>query len=523
MKKILILEKTGKQLVSAGYTKCNQEKYNQYKADTTNYQTAISDDGKYYFKKKKETAAPTEPRPTEPKADEKKKDEKPYSEVKLPFTKTSESDAFRAWLLSKFPSYGEESKMSKSLTVAKPPSDYKTSEALKNAYYEKGEMYEKWVKGGGKVDPKTFKVIDGTYTPTTEKDKTIDKTTEVTTLTKMKGCKGWFSNNPFKDLSDNDAIRNQLVGNFIKFYQEQTFDTMLGIPSGKCGVQPKHPREWLQEVVYDEDGQPMYAWQNPVVKNIAEKETTWTSTSTGGEINRTTWFEKWNIDREKHKQVDRFKTVQNVSSPSTNNNSIPQDLKKLKSTAEYINNLELDEVNKSICGQLASLSKKYNNTDKDINAAIETCRAEFPRMVFGESIENKITGKLKLMKENKNLSETITNKIKSKKYEKTLVGLSEQFNKQNYRKFFDTLTKFRNNNINEATNAEFEKSFDVIFKGKETEFKNRAIEYILGKLEVSPSSQLGKNIKSELDRIPAKDMFKNEYDVPEAISKAIES
>jgi hypothetical protein len=32
MKKILILEKTGEELVSAGYTKCTLEKYNQYKA-----------------------------------------------------------------------------------------------------------------------------------------------------------------------------------------------------------------------------------------------------------------------------------------------------------------------------------------------------------------------------------------------------------------------------------------------------------------------------------------------------------
>jgi hypothetical protein len=144
-------------------------------------------------------------------------------------------------------------------------------------------------------------------------------------------------------------------------------------------------------------------------------------------------------------------------------------------------------------------------------------------MDIPESLENKITGKLKLMKENKSLSESITNKIKSKKYEKTLGGLSEQFDKQNYRKFFDTLTKFRNNNINEATNSEFEKSFDVIFQGKESEFKNRAIEYILGKLEVSPSSELGKSIKSELDRVPAKDIFRYESSVPDAVSKAVET
>jgi hypothetical protein len=524
MKKILILEKTGEQLVSAGYTKCNQEKYNQYKADTTNYQTAISDDGKYYFKKKKETAAPTEPKADEPKADEKKKDVKSYSEVKLPFTKTSESDAFRAWLLSKFPDYGDKTKMAK-LSVDKAPSTYKTSNALKNAYFDKGDEYVKWVAGGGKVDPSTFAVTDGTYVPPSPT--TTTTTTTTVQNTKMKGCKGWFSSdNPFKSLSDNDSVRNQLVSNFIKFYQEQTADIMLGIPSGKCGVEPKHPSRWIQEVFYDEDGQPMYAWQNPVIKNIAEKKTSWTSTSTGGQINTTTWFEKWNIDREKKKQVDRFNTVQNSNATSTNNSSsknngsITQDLKQLKIASDYVTNIKL---NRQSCRKLAELSKGYNNKNNDINAAIEACRGKFENMAFGESLENKITGKLKLMKENKSLSESITNKIKSKKYEKTLGGLSEQFDKQNYRKFFDTLTKFRNNNINEATNTEFEKSFDVIFQGKETEFKNRAIEYILGKLEVSPSSELGKSIKSELDRVPAKDMFRNEYDVPEAISKAIET
>ena len=126
------------------------------------------------------------------------------------------------------------------------------------------------------------------------------------------------------------------------------------------------------------------------------------------------------------------------------------------------------------------------------------------------------------MKENKSLNESITNKIKSKKTEKTLSYLSEEFNKQNYRKFFDSLNKLKNNSINEATNSEFEKSFDVIFKGKENEFKNRAIEYILNKLEVSPTSELGMNIKSELDRVPAKDMFTNEYDISDSVTAAIE-
>jgi hypothetical protein len=138
-----------------------------------------------------------------------------------------------------------------------------------------------------------------------------------------------------------------------------------------------------------------------------------------------------------------------------------------------------------------------------------------------ESIENKIIGKLKLMKENKQLIGKVSDKLKTKKLEK----ITENFFKQNYRKFFDTYSKYvkSNNMISEATNSEFEKSFDVIFQGKESEFKNRAIEYILGKLEVSPSSELGKSIKSELDRVPAKDIFRYESAVPEAVSKAVET
>ena len=513
MKKILILEKTGEELVSAGYTKCTLEKYNQYKADTTNYQTAISDGGKYYFKKK--TASPPPP-PTEPKDDSEKKDEKPYLKVKLPFKTTADSDAFRAWLLSKFPDYGDKTKMV-SLSVDKAPSAYKTSNALKNAYNDKGAEYVKWVAGGGKVDPTTFAVTDGTYTPSNTT--TTTTTTDVITVqnNKMKGCKGWFSGNPFKDLSDNDSIRNQLVGNFIKFYQEQTADITLGIPSGKCGVQPKQPREWIQEVFYDEDGQPMYAWQNPVVKNIAEKQTTWTSTSTGGEINRTTWFEKWNIERQKSKQVDRFKTIQTPNASLTTNSSVAKDLEGLKLAA---GNARINPSREN-CKVLFRQTKGYNNTDKVINSSIEVCRSKFPRLeIPTESLENKITGKLKLMKENKQLTEKVSDKLKTKKLEK----ISENFFKQNYRKFFDTYSKHMksNNMISEATNDEFSKSFDVIFKGKEEEFKNRAIEYIISKLEINPSSPLAGEIKNELGKTPAKDLFTNEYDIPEAVTNAIE-
>ena len=510
MKKILILEKTGEQLVSAGYTKCNQEKYNQYKADTTNYQTAISDDGKYYYKKKKETAAPTEPRPTEPRPTEPKADEKPYLKVKLPFTKTAESDAFRAWLLSKFPDYGDKTKMAK-LSVDKAPSTYKTSNALKNAYFDKGAEYVKWVAGGGKVDSKTFAVTDGTYTPTTNKTTGEELTTK---KIKRMGCKNVGDTSRFKTLSSDDSQRNDFVRDFLSWWKRK-FNKIFFVPDGKCGMNPRTISSWIYGVLYDENGDEYYAWQDENINNLANVKDT---TEEGDE---TTYFDMWLRDRELNirAQEEKRKEIQTkYGNNTTQNTSVVKDFEGLKLAA---GNAKINPTRQN-CKVLFQQTKGYNNTDKTINATIETCRSKFPLMDIPESLENKITGKLKLMKENKSLSESITNKIKSKKYEKTLGGLSEQFNKQNYRKFFDTLTKFRNNNINEATNSEFEKSFDVIFQGKETEFKNRAIEYILGKLEVSPSSELGKNIKSELDKVSAKDMFRNEYDVPEAITNAIQ-
>ena len=453
--------------------------------------------------------ASTTPKPVE--TEKEKKDVKSYSEVKLPFTKTSESDAFRAWLLSKFPDYGDKTKMAK-LSVDKAPSTYKTSNALKNAYFDKGAEYVKWVAGGGKVDSKTFAVTDGTYIPDINKTTEVEKTTK---KIKRMGCKNVGDTSRFKTLSSDDSQRNDFVRDFLSWWKKK-FNKIFFVSDGKCGMNPRTVSSWIYGVLYDENGDEYYAWQDENINNLANVKDT---TEEGDE---TTYFDMWLKDRELNirAQEEKRKELRNkYGNENEKEISVVKDFEGLKLAA---GNAKINPTRQN-CKVLFQQTKGYNNTDKTINATIETCRSKFPLMDIPESLENKITGKLKLMKENKSLSESITNKIKSKKYEKTLGGLSEQFDKQNYRKFFDTLTKFRNNNINEATNTEFEKSFDVIFQGKETEFKNRAIEYILGKLEVSPSSELGKSIKSELDGVPAKDMFRNEYDVPEAISKAIET
>jgi len=142
--------------------------------------------------------------------------------------------------------------------------------------------------------------------------------------------------------------------------------------------------------------------------------------------------------------------------------------------------------------------------------------------VITNLIERKlnIKKKLKMMNENKKLVGKVSEKLKTKKIEK----ISENFFKKNYRKFFDSYSKYikSNNMISEATNEDFKKSFDSIFRGKEDEFRERAIEYVINKLEVNPTSTLANEITNELSKIPAEELFTKEYKIPKAITNAIE-
>ena len=134
----------------------------------------------------------------------------------------------------------------------------------------------------------------------------------------------------------------------------------------------------------------------------------------------------------------------------------------------------------------------------------------------------KIKKKLKIMKENKNIQIVgkVSEKLKTKKFEK----ITEHFFKQNYRKFFDSYSKYikSNNMISESTNEDFKKSFDSIFRDKKDEFRERAIKYVINKLEVNPTSTLANEITNELSKIPAEELFTKEYKIPKAVTNAIE-
>jgi hypothetical protein len=491
----------------------------EYKSYGTGYSPAIQ---LVYVRKKKKVVATPAP------DDEKDKKKPAYDSVKLPFTKSAESDAFRAWLLKTYPEYGD-SKIKGSLSVAKPPqSKYITSESLKNAYYDKGAEYEKWVAGGGKVDPSTFVVTDGSVTSTPIVSagggsnivggNTGGVISDLQTI-KRQGCKSIGNKSKFLGLGTTDEARNDAMRSFLSWWKK-TFNRIYFVSNGTCGMYPdSSPDMWIYNKLYDEDGNTYYAWSDETLNKLADV----TEEVDGEDIS---YFDRWLKYREGLPQNTKKGAGTTTTKTGTADKKETEDVKntnKLKFASDIVKKDK--QVLRKNCANLNNVlnSFDYDYGDADINVQIEKCQTQYNRLmtkVKKESIENKITGKLKLMKENKQLIGKVSDKLKTKKLEK----ISENFFKQNYRKFFDTYSKYvkSNNMISEATNDEFSKSFDVIFKGKEEEFKKRAIEYIISKLEITPSSPLANEIKNELSKTPAKDLFTNEYDIPEAVTNAIE-
>ena len=337
-----------------------------------------------------------------------------------------------------------------------------------------------------------------------------------------KKCEPWESGNLISRTlpSSNDSDKNSFAEKFIEWADSEGYID-LHLPSQFCGEDKSSGIQWVYQDWVDDNNKSYPPYEHPIVRYMSLLPM-WVYDEVRGVDTKSNLFNKFLKLNKKEVKTNNSSNNTNTGTKGTSTVSTTNVVKTNPNLLSAAKNVERN-LSRQNCRTLSSEVKKVggSTTDNFINIQITKCKRNYPG-TFNESIENKITGKLKLMKENKSLNESVINKIKSKKNEKALSTLSEQFNKQNYRKFFDTLTKLKNNNISEATNTEFEKSFDVIFQGKETEFKNRAIEYILGKLEVSPSSELGKNIKSELDKVSAKDMFRNEYDVPEAITNAIQ-
>jgi hypothetical protein len=209
MKNIIILEKTNADLEKEGYSRCSESKYNDYKKDSANYYTAVSDEGKYYYKKK-EPPKKEEDKKEPPKKEEGKTTEKPKltSCPNTPFTNSTESDAFRTWLLGKYPEYKTKDKPYNVNTPPQPK--YINTTALRCAYKDKGKEYEEFLKGKtSETKQKTADEIKTDYEKIA-KDYEIGKSLYMEQL-----CSPWEDENNFE--KDFPGEENAMAKDFVDF------------------------------------------------------------------------------------------------------------------------------------------------------------------------------------------------------------------------------------------------------------------------------------------------------------------
>ena len=454
------------------------------------------------------------------KDDEKKKDDEITQKDNFPINTVEKSNAFRTYLKERQPGFvalkGDKFKEKISDTETKQIADEVIKDAWKKGL---GDEFIKYLQSSSNSVLSGLAValnadnLKFQQSPS-GKISAADLLQKELEFEKQK-CEPWITNNVIEKKYSNDIDRNEITNEFIEWCDNNGFVNSQINTDEYCGFSKFDIGEWLYNDWEFKD-KTYENYRHPIVKLMALTPTYVKDEFTGRPIT-TNLFKRF-LKEEKGEEV-----VKNSRNKTTNANKdkVTIDVDDLENEPTAANDwadlIMLSPIaNRQLCkGLRDSLNSSYSN-GKTVQSAISKCNSRNPDWL-DTSVEGRVKSKLRLFQENKNIQKKLTEKLKSKK---TFKVLKENFEKQNYRKFFDNLSQV--SKLNESTNAEFEKSFDTIFQGKETEFKNKAIEYILNKLEVSQTSELGKNIKSELDKIPAKDMFRNEYDVPEAVSKAVE-
>ncbi len=453
------------------------------------------------------------------KEEEKKKSEEVTQKDNFPINTVEKSNAFRTYLKEREPGFvtskGSKFKEKINDTDTKQIAD----EVIKDAWKQFGGDFIKYLQSSSNSVLSGLAValnadnLKFQQSPS-GKISAADLLQKELEFEKQK-CEPWTTGNIIEKKYSSDIERNDITEQFIEWCDNNGFMNSQINTDEYCGFSKFEIGDWLYDD-WDFKGNTYENYQHPIVKLMALTPTYLQDDFTGRPIT-TNLFKRF-LKEEMGEVDDKNRRTKDVKKDKTNIEVDVDDLENEPTAAnDWADLIMLSPIaNRQLCtGLRDSLKSSYSN-GKTVQSAISKCNSRNPNWL-DTSLEGRVKSKLRIFKEGKNIEKKLTDKLKTKK---TFKVLKENFEKQNYRKFFDNLNQV--SKLNESANAEFEKSFDTIFQGKETEFKNRAIEYILNKLEVSQTSELGKNIKSELDKIPAKDMFRNEYDVPEAVSKAVE-
>lgn len=444
-----------------------------------------------------------------------------------PFKDTTESDAFRTWLLTNYPDYGDAKTMGK-LSVDKAPSRYTNSKSLRKAYFDKGKEYELFLKSGNKP---------GEVDRAKEEDSKVTDQQQQTRKQEIEQrrqmCSSWVDS--YFDREFGTAYRNVEAGRFAQWV-ERKFPRLfkeLSVDEGEdCGVD-KYYRFLTYPSLY----------KHRFLKTLSDAVV---DTNTGNQKLFDLWFSEKEKKNEPKKQSEfkiekvdgEVKITGDLPTGSETTRPSYLDLITISNLASD-NNYKLSDCRKLV-NRYYEESKKgkdgiglsdsdFSNEQSVIKSNLQSCLGKHnvglgPNAKNVKSLamnkyfvlEEKNTMKSKLIEiqENNMIKESIVNKLKERK-SKDIDSIFENYERQNYRKFFDLLmteSKMYNCHtlLNEQGELTFQQKFDSMFQTSDSvkSFKEKSINYILTSLKVTPESPIGVEIKNELESIPDSEVSK---------------
>ncbi len=440
----------------------------------------------------------------------------------IPFKNQQEGDAFREWVYNTHPDY-----------IKKVPKFLRTykefnNKAIQNAWNLFYKEYQDIPDGNKKDVPSNNKkdTPDGgkSTTPDGGKSTPIDGA----------ACLTWFQNNPFIErYTGREAAKK--AAEFIDWFIDK-----YSILYGKLKNSYDKKRECRVDDV-DHYLLTPSLHKHGFIKFVAEKLNSnnkpyieeWYEDVEGNDPYYSERFDRPK-DETKQKQYDQVQQAKDLANKAVSEYTMSSLLQKLISDAEMISGTKTDNLDRGDCRDYLEnylkqsqsiIDRNYLGNDeykkiidgKGLKDAAKRCASSFSYL-FGKTVKilkSNVTDKLfqinentmkksnsnllSLVKENLN-NEKLKKEIRSELYKSKYSYITENFEKKNYKKVFDYIFENKNFGILSESNEEFDKAFKSLFYKNEEKVKKQAADYVLSKLNVSPS--ISSAIKSELMSIP---------------------
>ena len=451
------------------------------------------------------------------KSESKKQKERTKTTIPpIPFKNQQEGDAFREWVYNNHPEY-----------IKKVPGFKRSYKEFKNkAIQNAWNLFYKEYQNKGTTDGSKSTTPDGGKSTTTDGAKS--------TTTDGAACLTWFQSNPFIDrYKGREAAKK--AAEFIDWFIDK-----YSILYGKL----KNSYDKKRECRVDDMDHYLLTpslHKHGFIKFVAEKLN----------ASNKPYFEEWYEDSEgnapyyserydrpkdetRQKQYNQVQQTKDLAAKVASEYTMSSLLQKLISDAEIIGTTKSENLDRGDCRDYLEnylkqsqsiIDRNYLGNDKykkiiednGLKDAAKMCDSNFSYL-FGKTVKilkSNVTDKLfqinennmkksnsnllSLVKENLN-NEKLKKEIRSELYKSKYSYITENFERKNYKKVFDYIFENKNFGILSESNEEFDKAFKSLFYKNEEKVKKQATDYVLSKLNVSPS--ISSAIKTELMSIP---------------------